>query len=91
MKHSLEIMGFASLVILGVLIFCFLCLLVFSTLPNFKWYRRWRGGRWECWYVDPCKSMIWHYIDKGELGYQVRPPCCFGTPIIEEYPYRDDA
>ena len=44
MEHSLNY-GFASLVILGVLIFAF-CVYWFSTLPNFKWYRRWRGGRW---------------------------------------------
>lgn len=58
---------------------------------RFKWYRWWYGGRWECWYVDPCKSMIWHDIKKDEQGYQNRPPCCFGTPISEEYPYKDNA
>ena len=62
----------------------------FLHLPNFKWVQALAWWSLGCWYVDHAKSMIWHYIDKGELGYKVRPPCCFGTPIIEEYPYRDD-
>jgi len=60
-------------------------------LSNFKWYRKWHGGRWEYWYVDICKSMIWHDIKKDEQGYPNRPPCCFGTPIIEDYPYKHSA
>ena len=90
MSSVLEVLGFISVILLCVGAVCFGVFVYLNTLEQFKWYRRWRGGRWECWYVDPCKSMIWHEIKKGEQGYPNRPPCCFGTPIIEEYPYRDD-
>lgn len=91
MNSILEFLGFISVILLCIGAVAFGVFVYLNTLEQFKWYRRWRGGRWECWYVDVCKSMIWHKIKKGEQGYPNRPPCCFGTPIIEEYPYKDDA
>lgn len=55
-------------------------------LSNWRWYRRWYGGRWERWWVDcPVCSMCWH---TGNLQrYDGRPsPLCRGTPVVEEWP-----
>lgn len=54
---------------------------------RFKWYRSWRGGHWECWWNDVTHSYMWDrfsecYKARGGSDY---PPCCFGTPICEDY------
>lgn len=62
-------------------------------LSNFRWFRRLVGGRWERWYVEVCHASIWHYIDEWTYwtyrgSGRARLPCCFGTPTVEEHPYR---
>lgn len=38
------------------------------SLTNYRWYRRWRGGHWERWYVDhPICSDIWHDVERCSL------------------------
>jgi len=49
---------------------------------NYKWCRRWVGGRWECWWIDCCCSMIWLKMDSRKDG---RPGCGYGTPRVEQY------
>ena len=26
---------------------------------NWRWARRLHGGKWELWWVDPCRAYIW--------------------------------
>ncbi|MNC78006.1 hypothetical protein D3C75_1301160 [compost metagenome] len=53
-------------------------------LSRFKWYRRLRGGRWECWYMDEVYGGVWFH---NPVGYPKRPHgMCRGTPTIEVYP-----
>ena len=51
MSSVLEVLGFISVILLCVGAVCFGVFVYLNTLEQFKWYRRWRGGRWECWYV----------------------------------------
>ena len=57
-------------------------------LGNFKWYRRWHGGRWERHWIEPCCSDIWFDMKQGKQWPEYRMPCSHGTPIIEDYPYK---
>ena len=70
-------------------------LLYLDVLFNFtywRWYRRLRGGRWELWYVECCRTDIWHRISDYDRDprswYSVhgRPtPVCRGIPTVEEW------
>lgn len=35
-------------------------------LSDFRWYRRLAGGRWERWWVDPCRAFAWLPAERGE-------------------------
>lgn len=54
---------------------------------EFQWYRKWTGGIWENWWVDPCKSFMW--LDFDELTPKGGRPSTgepvFGTPIQEDW------
>lgn len=56
---------------------------------KYQWYRKWHGGRWELWWVDICKSEQWYNLPPNKCYPNYRPPCCFGTPIIEDYPIKN--
>lgn len=50
---------------------------------DWPWFRRWVGGRWEQWWVDPCKSLMWMHEPEYTSFDKTRPAACFGTPTIE--------
>lgn len=31
---------------------------------NYCWCRKFLGGKWEQWWVEPCRSMVWHKVDR---------------------------
>ena len=55
-----------------------------SLLRGFRWYRRWRGGYWEEWWIEVTHSAIWfhneYFTERGE-----RPPCGRGGGYVEDY------
>lgn len=54
-------------------------------LSRWQWYRRWRGGHWECWYLDvPVAAMSWFHNEPFATN-GTRPGLGRGTPIIEDY------
>lgn len=54
-------------------------------LSRYRWYRRWRGGHWECWYIDhPVCASVWFHNWEG-FGNDGRPLGGRGTPLIEDY------
>lgn len=55
---------------------------------HFQWYRRWYGGRWECHWIEICGSFIWLDMAPGNAWPEYRPPCSFGTPVIEDYSWQ---
>ena len=64
-----------------------------ALLSGFRWYRRWRGGHWERWWIDaPVCADVWVRTEHGR-----RPPLAMGTPRCEDYtppslaasPYRE--
>ena len=58
---------------------------------EFRWFRRWWGGRWELWYVDvPVCSRIWHWREQP-LKRDRPNGLCRGTPTVEDYPEVHDA
>lgn len=54
-----------------------------SLLTRFRWYRRWKGGRWEQWYVDfpVCGVARFHNPPQGRRPMSL----CRGTPDVEDY------
>ncbi len=58
-----------------------------SFFDRFRWYRRWRGGKWELWYVDdPMHADIWHQVPEFARISGERPnPICRGTPKEEDW------
>jgi len=52
---------------------------------HFKWYRKWYGGRWELHYIDVCHAYLWLEMAADKKWPEYRPPCSFGTPLIEDY------
>jgi len=48
-------------------------------MSGLRWYRRWRGGHWERWYVEMV-GLIWLRRDHG-----TRPPGGHGTPECEDW------
>lgn len=42
------------------------CIRLFWTdffLGGFRWWRRRRGGHWECWFEDPAADSLWHRLE----------------------------
>jgi hypothetical protein len=67
--------------------------IVVSALEHCRWYRRWRGGHWELWWVDdPIGAQVWHHLPcchKEATTFSGRPSTlCRGTPLCEDYPWR---
>lgn len=63
-------------------------LILLCWLEGMRCYRRLRGGVWERWWVEPCRSDIWHRVhdDPAERWPAKRPsPVCFGKPRVEDY------
>ena len=54
-------------------------------LAQFKWYRKWYGGRWERHFIDICACHIWLDMPPYRKWPEWRQPCSVGTPIIEDY------
>lgn len=53
---------------------------------RYQWFRKWRGGRWELWWVDsPINAAVWHHRSVEEDMDQRPTAICRGTPIIEDY------
>lgn len=52
---------------------------------EFPWARRWLGGHWERWWVEPCSSYIWLQVDACNVKAKTRPMSCFGTPTCEDH------
>lgn len=57
-------------------------------LCDYRWYRRWFGGRWECHWIDIAHSFIWLDMRPDRKWPEYRQPCSHGTPIIEDYPVK---
>lgn len=55
-------------------------------LCDFRWYRRWFGGRWERHWIDITHSFIWLDMRPDRKWPEYRQPCSHGTPTIEDYP-----
>lgn len=36
---------------------------VYAFFGNWRWCRRWMGGIWELWWVDPCRDVLWYRVD----------------------------
>lgn len=54
-------------------------------LSRYAWYRQWRGGYWECWYIDhPVCSSMWFHNREGYVS-DGRPLGGRATPLIEDY------
>lgn len=57
-----------------------------SYLSRFQWFRRFIGGRWELWYIPPCRALLWLEIDPKEPDNRYQP-CSTGPRIDrEDYP-----
>ncbi len=52
---------------------------------RYRWFRRWCGGHWECWYNDLTKTDMWFEMSECTLPSGWRPPCCMGSPTCEDY------
>jgi hypothetical protein len=49
---------------------------------RWRWWRRWRGGHWERWYIDtPVGSCLWF----RERLWPDRPGLGRGQPEVEDY------
>lgn len=56
------------------------------SLSGFKWFRRWCGGRWELWWVEPCRAGIWHPVTCPSDKNHAPCPPSWGPPMrVEEY------
>jgi hypothetical protein len=49
-------------------------------LSNYRWFRKRRGGHWECWTLNIPVGTVWEQREHG-----TRPPCGMGTPICEDW------
>lgn len=58
-------------------------LAIWTTLPDFRWFRRWHGGRWELWDIDLCMATIWLRINPA-LPDDHRQPCSWGPRLARE-------
>lgn len=55
---------------------------------QWQWARKFHGGHFESWYNDVTHSAPWEPRPYCSKGTHWRPPCCFGTPICEDWPKR---
>lgn len=60
--------------------------LVSYLFDRYQWFRRWRGGHWERWWMDAIQSALWMRVDEcsyvsGRAPYAL----CRGTPTCEEW------
>jgi len=64
-------------------------LLLFG-LADIQWVRKALGGRWECWWIDPCCSYIWHPVSIRSSSEENTRPCPSWDPVFfaEEYGIR---
>lgn len=54
-------------------------------LSRFKWWRRWRGGRWERWFIDtPVGSWLWFRNPRWPAA-DPRPGLGRGLPDVETW------
>lgn len=61
-------------------------LLVFG-LADIRLVRKLLKGRWECWWIAPCSSYIWHPVEcESSIEKNIRP-CPSWDPLhfSEEY------
>lgn len=57
---------------------------------DFRWYRKWRGGKWELWWVDVVYCDSWHPVTEFSRIAGVRPTAiCRGTPTEENWGDKD--
>jgi hypothetical protein len=55
-------------------------------LPQFQWFRRLAGGRWEHWWIDsPVASAMWLDVVEFSRITGERPPLARGTCIEENW------
>lgn len=57
-------------------------------LKDFKWYRKWYGGRWEYHWIDICRGALWLSMHPDRCWPDYRQPCSVGAPIVEDYPIK---
>lgn len=60
--------------------------ILFASLPNHRWYRRWQGGHWERWYIECCRAELWLDYLACTRDTGGRPPLGLGTPTCETWP-----
>lgn len=57
-----------------------------SLLHGFRWFRRWHGGKWELWCMEPSGGSSWYVVEKFSRITGKRPNGgCRGTPIEEDW------
>lgn len=62
-----------------------------------QWARRTIGGKWECWWVDPCAAFVWQKCEEFWDGNEkTRPGACWPNSNIytfttwNDLPLRED-
>ncbi len=50
---------------------------------QWRWVRRLIGGKWELWYVDPCRSAMWIPVKEWSTS-TFRPPVTSGKAMNQE-------
>ena len=62
--------------------------LLLGNVCNRRWYRRWQGGHWERWWIEPCWSDLWLDMPKGcyHDDHARRPGAARGQPTCEDWP-----
>lgn len=53
-------------------------------LSEFRWYRKYHGGKWEKWYLDPCDGWVWIDVRDWFKDTNLRPQACWLGPDFEE-------
>ena len=79
MIACLKALSWVLLTLLALVVIISLILWLTGYLPNFEWYRKWKGGRWELWWNQQTYLPTWYHNPKG------RPYACMGTPVVEDY------
>jgi hypothetical protein len=64
--------------------------LLLSGLADIQWVREKLGGRWECWWIGPCSSYIWHPVSIKSSSEENTRPCPVWDHLYfaEEYQIR---
>lgn len=79
MIACLKALVWVALTLLALVVIISLILWLTGYLPNFRWYRKWKGGRWELWWNQQTYLPTWYHNHTG------RPYACMGTPVVEDY------